>query len=239
MKFEAIIFDFDGVIVDSEALANAALAEVLISQGYEISAEEAIARYSGLRWRDCHRAIEAGSGLSFDCEALGAQVDEAAAARMAEMLAIEGIGPFLDSQSHRRLAIASSSDKSWLDAHLARLGLARHFKGRVFSAAGIPRGKPHPDIYLSVAQALGVAPAACLVIEDHPVGVAAGAAAGMMVIALLAASHIRDGHADRVRDAGAHHVARSYAEVAAIVDAIERRPGDGRGASLRRSTSDQ
>jgi len=210
------------VIVDSEAVANAALAEVLTERGHELTGEEAVARYSGLRWIDCHRKIEEDSGLSFDPEELGRAVDEAVAARTAEMLAIEGIEPFLAAHGHRKLAIASSSETIWLEATLARLGLTAYFESRLFSAAGFPRGKPHPDIYLHAAERLGIVSNKCLVIEDHPVGVAAGAAAGMTVIALLAASHIREGHDERVRAAGAHHVARDYKEVAEIVDRLER-----------------
>jgi HAD superfamily hydrolase (TIGR01509 family) len=222
MIFQAIIFDFDGVIVDSESVANEALAEVLRGQGHDVTADEALARYSGLRWSDCHRRIEQESGRRFDSEALGALVDAAIAARTAEVLAIDGLAPFLEAQAHRKVAIASSSEPAWLHGSLARLGLAHHFGDRVFSAAGFARGKPHPDIYLHAARALGVAPEQCLVVEDHPVGVAAGAAAGMTVIALLAGSHIRDGHAERVRAAGAHHVAASYKEVSEIIGQIER-----------------
>jgi HAD superfamily hydrolase (TIGR01509 family) len=222
MTFEAIIFDFDGVIVDSEWLANCMLADVLTEQGFAVTREESLARYSGLRWADCHRKIEEESGLGFDRETLGNLVDQAIAARAAEMLAVEGIQAFLAGQSHRLLAIASSSEVSWLEQTLDRLGLRDWFADRLFSAAGFPRGKPHPDIYLHAAARLGVAPSACLVIEDHPVGVAAGAGAGMTVIALLAASHIREGHADRVRAAGAHYVASNYAEVAEIVERLER-----------------
>ena len=123
MKFEAIIFDFDGVIVDSEAVANAAMAEVLTARGHRLTGEEAVARYAGLRWIDCHRRIEEESGLSFDPEELGRAIDDAVASRTAEMLAIEGIGRFLEAQSHRILAIASSSETAWLEATLARLGL--------------------------------------------------------------------------------------------------------------------
>lgn len=223
MRFEAIIFDFDGVIVDSEVVANAAMADVLTRAGHRITAEQAIERYSGLRWTDCHRRIEEDSGLRFDCEELGGLVDEAIAERAAEVLAIEGLEPFLAAQAHRRLAIASSSEKEWLDATLERLGLAHFFGDKVFSAARFPRGKPNPDIYLHAAQRLQIDAQKCLVIEDHPVGVAAGAAAGMTVIALLAAGHIRDGHADRVRSAGARHVARDYAQVSEIIEELERR----------------
>jgi len=222
LKFEAVIFDFDGVIVDSEYAANAALAEVLTAQGYPVSAEDSVERYAGLRWSDCHRRIEEESGLRFDGDSLGAKVDEAIAARAADMLAIEGIDAFLAAQVHRRLAIASSSEKAWLESVLERLGLRAYFGDRLFSAAGFPRGKPHPDIYLHAARSLGVPPERCLVVEDHPLGVAAGSAAGMTVIALLAGSHIRPGHADRVRAAGARHVANSYVEVSEIMAQLER-----------------
>src|SRR5688572_29931084 len=99
LKFQAIIFDFDGVIVDSEAVANAAMAEILTARGHAVTGEEAVARYSGLRWIDCHKKIEEESGLSFDSDELGRAIDEAVAARTAEMLAIEGIEPFLAPHS--------------------------------------------------------------------------------------------------------------------------------------------
>lgn len=197
------------------------MAEVLTGLGHEITADEAIERYCGLRWSDCHRAIEADSGLEVDLPALRAEVDRLVESRADQMPEIEGIGPFLEEQSDRLLAIASSSDREWLDGSLERLGLARPFGDRIFSAAGLPRGKPHPDVYLGVAEALGLAPSQCLVIEDHPVGVAAGAAAGMTVVALLAAGHIRPGHDERVRSAGARHVARDYRQVTEILREIE------------------
>jgi HAD superfamily hydrolase (TIGR01509 family) len=159
--------------------------------------------------------------LAVDLEALRGCVDRLVASQVAEVLAIEGLGPFLEAQSARRLAIASSSDRDWLDSSLERLGLRHHFGERVFSAAGLPRGKPHPDVYLMVARALGIPPAQCLVIEDHPVGVAAGAAAGMTVVALLAAGHIRPGHEARVRAAGARHVAHDYRQVSEILEELE------------------
>lgn len=197
------------------------MAEALTALGHPVTAEQAIERYSGLRWSDCHKAIEAESGRAVDLPALRAGVDRLVASRVADMLAIEGIGRFLEGQSDRLLAIASSSDREWLDGSLERLGLSHHFGDRVFSAAGIPRGKPHPDVYLMVAEALGLAPSQCLVIEDHPVGVAAAAAAGMTVVGLLAAGHIRPGHDSRVRAAGAHHVAHDYRQVAEILEELE------------------
>lgn len=209
------------MIVDSEIVSNAALASVLTGLGCPTSTDQAIDRYSGHRWSDCHRLIERDLGRACDAGWLEGLVDEAVAQRAHEVLAIEGIEPFLSSHANRRLAIASSSPREWLDDFLARLGLARYFGGHVYSAAGVARGKPHPDVYLMAAERLGLAPTSCLVIEDHPLGVAAGAAAGMTVIALLAAAHIRDGHAERVQAAGAQHVARDYSEVAEIVKRLE------------------
>ena len=210
------------MIVDSEAVANAALAEVLTAQGHPTRYEQALDLYCGLNWADCHRRIEAETGRTFDREALGDLVDAAIAARASEVLAIEGLREFVVANAHRPLAIASSSETAWLESTLARLDLLGPFEGRLFSAAGLARGKPYPDIYLKAAAALGVAPAGCLVIEDHPVGVTAGVAAGMTVVALLAGSHIGAGHEGRVRHAGAHFVARSYAQVAEILRVIER-----------------
>jgi HAD superfamily hydrolase (TIGR01509 family) len=222
MRFDAIIFDFDGVIVDSETIANAALAELLTAQGHPTSREEALSSYCGLNWTDCHKRIEAETGRRFDREALGDLLDAAVAARAGEVLAIEGLADFVAANAHRRLAIASSSETAWLETTLSRLGLLGWFEARLFSAAGFARGKPHPDIYLHAAAQLGADPPRCLVIEDHPVGVAAGAAAGMTVVALLAGGHIGPGHAERVSAAGAHYVAGSYDEVAEILAQIER-----------------
>jgi HAD superfamily hydrolase (TIGR01509 family) len=209
------------VIVDSEIVFNAVLGEILTGLGCPTSADEAVARYSGRRWEDCHELIEPALGRPYDRPWLEDLVDQAMAARMHEVLAIEGIEAFLPGQAHRRLAIASSSDREWLDGFLARLGLAGYFGDHVYSAAGLERGKPHPDVYLMAAGRLGLPPSSCIVIEDHPVGAAAGAAAGMTVIGLLAASHIRDGHEARLKAAGAHRIARDYCEVAEILAELE------------------
>src|SRR3546814_6533151 len=119
------------------------MAEVLTGLGCLISGEEAVARYAGLRWRDCHRRIELDFGRSFDSEELGTLVDAAIEAHAGEMPAIDGLEAFLDGQAHRRLAVASSSERAWLDTMLGRLGLAGFFCEHVYSAARIPRGQPH------------------------------------------------------------------------------------------------
>ena len=113
--------------------------------------------------------------------------------------------------------IASSSEPPWIEAGLGQFDLIGTFNGAIYSAAvHVSRGKPHPDIYLHAAAAMGARPDKALVIEDTVTGVRAGVAAGTTVIGLCAGGHIRPGHAKRLLDAGAHHIVDTYAEVARI-----------------------
>jgi HAD superfamily hydrolase (TIGR01509 family) len=105
--------------------------------------------------------------------------------------------------------IASSSSIDRLQLCLSVLALEAEFGGHVFSADMVARGKPHPDIFLFAASRLGVRPDQCLVIEDSAGGIRAAVAAGMTVVGLCAASHIREGHDLKLRDAGAVHLAHS------------------------------
>jgi len=212
-----VIFDFDGVIVDSETLANRVLADELTAAGCPTTLDEAFDTYMGHHWDDCLAIVERRWGrLPPD---LRARVDAAIEARVAaELRPVAGLEAFLDRLGDRPRCVASSSHPDWLESRLAMFGLAPHFEGRLFSAAvHVTRGKPHPDIYLHAARAMGAASADAIVIEDSPTGVRAGVAAGMTVIGLCAGSHVRDGHAGRLRAAGAHHVVRSYDEVARLV----------------------
>jgi HAD superfamily hydrolase (TIGR01509 family) len=133
-------------------------------------------------------------------------VKEAFELRIGEVTAVAGVEAFLDSVAPVPKAVASSSPTHWLRGSLERFGLAHHFGGRLFSAAEhVERGKPHPDIYLYAAQALGVRPAEVLVIEDTPTGVKSARSAGMTVVGLCAGLHCRPGHGERLREAGALH----------------------------------
>jgi beta-phosphoglucomutase-like phosphatase (HAD superfamily) len=130
---------------------------------------------------------------------------------------VAGLADFVAGRGHAR-CIASSSPPDWIELGLARFGLSGRM-GPVFSAAvHVTRGKPHPDLFLHAASAMNVDPARVVVIEDSPTGVLAGVAAGMRVIGLCAGGHVRDGHAERLTAAGAHHIARSYDDVARLID---------------------
>jgi beta-phosphoglucomutase-like phosphatase (HAD superfamily) len=213
----AIVLDFDGVIADSEALANRVLAEALTEIGLATTYEDALTLYCGRRWAECAAEIAARFGgplPSGFIERCMARVDEAF---VREVTPVAGVGEFLSRTAHLPRAIASSSRIDWLERGLARLGFGEHFTGRLFSASELARGKPHPDIYLHAARGLATPPEACLAIEDSPVGVAAAVSAGMRVVGLVAGSHIRTGDDARLAAAGAHHVARSFDEVAALI----------------------
>lgn len=217
LRFGALIFDFDGVIVDSEILSNAILAEALTELGHPTSLEQAIERYIGLNWRDMIVIIEAEIGRPLPDD-FRTRSKEAFELRMDEVTAVAGVEAFLGALPPVPKAVASSSPTRWLSGALERFGLAHHFGDRLYSAAEhVDRGKPHPDIYLHAARALAVPPAEVLVLEDTPIGVKAARAAGMTVVGLCAGLHCGPGHGEKLHEAGADHIAGGYADVLPLV----------------------
>ena len=215
----AIIFDFDGVIADSEAQANTVLAEHVSRLGHPTSLDESLARYSGRRWADAMTLIEQDVGGALP----NGFPDTLAAATLErfgrELREVEGASAFIRRLGDVPHCIASSSSLERLALCLRMLGLEQQFEGRVFSAEAVRRGKPAPDIFLHAAHRLGVAPQDCIVVEDSATGVQAALAASMTCLGLSAASHVREGHEARLRAAGAVHLASSWVEVARIVSA--------------------
>lgn len=216
MKPDLIIFDYDGVVADSELLNNAALAEVLTGIGLPTSTDDAIAAYMGKRWLDCRSLIEAR--LQGPCpDTVHPDWTRLCHERASSVLTmVPGLAAFVDGLEAPR-CVASNATPEWIELGLARFGLTDRM-GPVFSAAvHVTRGKPHPDLFLHAAAAMNADPAQTLVIEDSTAGVLAGVAAGMPVIGLCAGGHIRDGHADRLSAAGAHDIALSWDEVARMI----------------------
>jgi len=219
---KAIIFDFDGVIADSEVLANTVLAEIVSELGVPTTVEDSYRIYMGKRFPEVIAAVEKTVGRALPL--FGAQYQERTLQRFRVALApIEGVREFIARFADLSLCIASSSSPDRLAVCLEVLDMTALFQGRVFSASNVARGKPQPDIFLHAAAKIGVSPRECIVIEDSASGVAAGRAAGCTVIGLLAAGHIREGHAATLRQAGAHHVAANYLEAERIVRDLVRR----------------
>lgn len=215
MKPAAIIFDFDGVIADSEVRANLSLAESLTAAGMPTTYDESLRDYYGHNWQETQRRIEARFGRSLPADFRERHRERARARFMDGFDAVPGAAAFLDALGPMPRAIASSSRAEYIDWALGLFGLGHHFGEHVYSADGWDRGKPHPDIYLAAANGLAIDPARCLAIEDSPIGARAALAAGMTVVGFCGAGHIVDraAHGAMLRGVGVHHVAHSYDEV--------------------------
>lgn len=200
-------------------LACTVLAEQLNAAGLAIDREAVIADYIGKRWPDILAQAETALGRTLAPDFSDRTRAEMLLRFQAELREVEGASTFLQHFPALPRCIASSSSVERLALCVRLLELESAFAGRVFSADLVTRGKPHPDIFLYAATKIGVPPEACLVIEDSPSGVLAGKAAGMMVVGLCAGAHIRDGHAQRLHEAGADHIAYSWAEVAVLMGA--------------------
>jgi HAD superfamily hydrolase (TIGR01509 family) len=179
---ELVIFDCDGVLIDSERLAIEVDVRVLHELGWPLSEEEVIERFVGRSDRDTKAAIEAhlGRKLPPDFEKrLERLYEEAFAGRLAP---VEGVIDALE-QITLPSCVASSGTHEYLRYTLGLVGLYERFAGRIFSAQDVTRGKPAPDLFLHAAERMAVSPAGCLVVEDSRSGVEAARAAGMRVAA--------------------------------------------------------
>ena len=207
-----LILDFDGVIADSETLANAVLAEMVTELGVPTTLEDSYRHYMGKRFDDVMAAVEKTIGRKLPAGFPGDFQSRTLARFRRELTFVDGARDYIEAFAHVPKCIASSSSPDRLSVCLDVLDLRSVFQSRVFSASQVARGKPHPDIFLRAADQMGVEPRRAIVIEDSVSGVAAAVAAGMTVVGLTAASHIRDGHGARLADAGAHHVAATFRE---------------------------
>jgi HAD superfamily hydrolase (TIGR01509 family) len=205
-----IIFDFDGVVADSEVQASQYLADRLTQLGYPTNLDDSLAHYLGRNWAGCQQRFGEIWGEPAP-DGWRAYIDAEIERSLGELEPVPGAIDFVLKTSRFARCIASSSTPEWIERRLRMFGLAEHFAGRIFSAAvHVSRGKPHPDIYLHASAAMGVAPEQALVIEDSVIGVTAAAAAGMSVVGLCAGSHVRDGHGERLLAAGADFVCHDF-----------------------------
>lgn len=214
-----IVFDFDGVVVDSERLANQLLADGLNRIGAPATTEDVMRLCMGKRWADCAAALEGHFGAPLPDDFIAGVVAEVHGRVIAEAAPVAGLEAFLHRFAQAPRCIASSSRLDYIAGCLERMALAHWFEHR-FSGHDVARGKPHPDLFLKAARVLGFAPADCVVIEDSVAGVTAGRAAGMFTVGLCAGGHVPDDHAERLSAAGADAVATSYEAVAAIVEPL-------------------
>jgi HAD superfamily hydrolase (TIGR01509 family) len=220
--FDLILFDCDGVLVDSEIIAAEVESKLLRDNGFEITAEEMCIRFAGLDWKNILLTVEKEAELPLSAALIDkseALLDRALSIRVKM---IEGVRTALSRLTEQRCICSNSSSKR-LEMMLTKVGLKPYFEGHVYSAKdlGPDRTKPKPDIYLHGAKQFDADPARCLVIEDSVHGVHAARAAGMRVIGFTGGSHTYPTHADRLTDAGAETVISRMAELPQMVDALK------------------
>lgn len=219
--FELVIFDCDGVLVDSEIIAAEVESALLREAGYPISAEEMAERFAGLTWKDILFEVERESGTALSASLLDQSETVLDKRLAAEVRAIDGVALAISQLSGPR-CICSNSSSPRLAVMLRRTGLDRLFGERIYSAKDVGEGrtKPAPDVFLHGAEQFDADPANVLVIEDSVHGIEAARAAGMRVVGFTGGSHSYPGHADKLTEAGAETVISRMADLPATVAAL-------------------
>lgn len=215
--FQAVIFDCDGVLVDSEVLALEVELAMLAGQGLSFTREEYVTRFMGLSYEQFHDVIDAEA-----VQRLGRPTTHDFRTELAQRLRqtmidkLTEVPGATDAVAATMLpkAVASSSTREGLERKLRQVGLWDHFAPHVYSAQHVAKAKPAPDLFLHAARQLGIAPADCLVIEDSVNGVKAGIAAGMTVWGFLGGGHADDGLAARLTAAGASRILADWPDAA-------------------------
>ena len=222
MQFAAIIFDFDGVLLESELEGNRHLAELLTELGHPTSIEDALHHYTGLAGADFIAAIERQIGGRLPDDFHVRRREENERVLREGIAAVEGAIDFVRSiPPQLPRAVASSSSVRWITSHLEHLGLADAFGDHLYSGREhVARGKPAPDLYLFAAERLGVAITDCVIIEDSEVGAQGALASGACVIGLVAGSHCLVGHDERLRTLGVEHIAHSFGAVRRLLHLV-------------------
>jgi HAD superfamily hydrolase (TIGR01509 family) len=179
-SFELVIFDCDGVLVDSEPIANLIFAEMLNNLGFEMTLEDMFRDFMGRSMTTCLQMIRARLAAPLPTGFVEELTQRTGAALSENLRPVDGIESVLDRISIP-YCVASSGDHQKMTLTLGLTGLLDRFNGRLFSATEVERGKPHPDVFLYAAERMGADPTRTAVIEDSEVGVRAGVAAGMTV----------------------------------------------------------
>ena len=217
-NFDLVIFDCDGVLVDSEVISCRAHAETLTRHGYPITPEQVLKRFLGVSDREARLAIEKEIGRSLPDD-LEAQMKAATLKFYAgDLQAIANVGDAIDAIALPK-CVASSGTPEKIRHGLICAGLFDQLAPHIFSATQVKRGKPAPDLFLFAAEQMKAKPGRCVVIEDSVPGVTGARAAGMVVLGFHGGSHCPPGHAAMLRDAGA---AVTFGDMRELPDLVRR-----------------
>jgi HAD superfamily hydrolase (TIGR01509 family) len=210
---DLVIFDCDGVLINSEELASGVCVEAVRELGLHLTPHQYADRYAGHPVNEIWRRVEEDCGRALP-EGFRQRVDSDVRRLFeTELAAIAGVAELLE-RLHHPCCVASSSQLPLLQANLARVGLIGHFDPHIFSGSQVKRGKPAPDVFLYAASQMGADPDRCLVIEDSMAGVTAARRAGMRAVGFVGGGHASDVLHERLREAGAAHVFDSMAGIA-------------------------
>jgi HAD superfamily hydrolase (TIGR01509 family) len=216
VPIELVIFDCDGVLVDSEVIACRTHARVLTRYGYPITSGQVFDRFLGRSARQAHAEVEAELGRALPDAYHAALQDELYRTFEAELEAIAGVHEAL-VEIALPACVASSGSHQRMRITLGRTRLYERFAPNIFSASEVANGKPAPDLFLFAAERMKTNPERCLVIEDSISGITAARAAGMTVLGFCGGSHCRDGHAATLRAAGAHRTFDDMRQLPALI----------------------
>ncbi|WP_298370283.1 HAD family hydrolase [uncultured Bradyrhizobium sp.] len=218
MSFELVIFDCDGVLVDSEVISCRAHADALTRHGFPITPDGVLKRFLGVSDREARRIVESEIGRALP-ESFEAEVKHATLSLYADDLsAIAHVGEAISALALPK-CVASSGTPEKIHHGLTCARLYDRLAPHIFSATQVKRGKPAPDLFLFAATQMGASPARCVVIEDSVAGVTGARAAGMTVLGFYGGSHCTAEHEDLLRQAGA---AITFADMRQLPDLIGR-----------------
>ena len=215
MRFDAVLFDCDGVLVDSEPITNGVLRTMLGELGWHLTQDECMAHFVGKALKEEIALIVQHTGHQVGDDWLSAFQQRRNTALLEHLTAIPNIHEAvhaIHAQHGARIACASGADRFKVELQLRKVGLMDYFDGRIFSGYETARSKPFPDVYLAAATALQASPHRCAVVEDTVTGIAAGVAAGAFVFAY---APLGDGAA--LRAAGASRVFTDMAQLPALM----------------------
>jgi HAD superfamily hydrolase (TIGR01509 family) len=220
-RFDAVLFDCDGVLVDSETITNGVLRDMLEELGWKLTPAECMRLFVGKAVRDERALIEARTGQPLTEEWMVHFRERRNQGLMRGVRAIPGALQAVAAVHgvfEGRIAVCSGADRFKVELQLDKCGLMPFFQGRIFSGHEMPRSKPAPDVYLAAAEALGVQPSRCAVVEDTVTGVTAGVAAGATVLGYSPAEAGHDAP-QALSEAGASIIFKDMAELPALLDA--------------------
>ena len=219
LKFDAVLFDCDGVLVDSEPITNGVLRDMLAESGWVLTSAECMRLFIGKAVKDERALIEANTGQPLTDDWLHRFRERRNVGLIAGLQAIDGAVEavaVIHAKYTGRIACASGADRFKVELQLDKCGLMPCFKGYIFSGHELPRSKPFPDVYLAAAAALGVSAKRCAVVEDSVTGVLAGVAAGATAFG-YAPQEFGHSSAAALRAAGAVAV---FADMAALLTLV-------------------